>query len=61
MRLITSTEAGDVSLEMSVWHPKVGRRFERMELDGTDFEKLSRMGSEQLARWFQDWRLGFTT
>lgn len=42
-----------------VTEAKTGRRFDTMELDAEDFDKLSTLTSHQLSAWLELWRLGF--
>ncbi len=59
MKLITFHD-GDVRIEnVSVLSHKVGRRFNRIELDEQDLYQLCQLRPESLREWAHIWMCGF--
>jgi hypothetical protein len=50
---------GESTKQFDVWGNKTGHRFDRIELDATDFYRLSQLSPERLHDWLTEWQCGF--
>lgn len=59
MKLIRFIAGGVVTETVNVLSSKVGRRFDRIELDAQDLYQLSELRPESILEWAHTWQLGF--
>lgn len=59
MKLITFNAGAVIVESVSVLSIKMGRRYDRIELDSQDMYQLCQLRPESLKEWTHTWMLGF--